>query len=126
LLSFTAYESKDNDLTQKEMATRIYQEKGILVSRQTVGRILKKHKQTRNKVTYQPCEQKFDKIRQFRRETKNLPLTQFSSLDECSFHLNEIPRYAYSPRGKRAIVLKPNKKGDNRTVIICVQRKEAR
>jgi len=40
LISFTAYRSKDNTLTQQEMADRIQEEKKIIISQQTVSRFL--------------------------------------------------------------------------------------
>src|SRR6266487_4656919 len=40
LLSFTSYLSEYNILTQKEMVIRLYQERRILVSQQTISRTL--------------------------------------------------------------------------------------
>lgn len=40
LLSFTSYRSSDNTLTQQEMVVFIQQKRGILVSQQTISRIL--------------------------------------------------------------------------------------
>lgn len=132
LLSFTDYGSEDNDLTQEEMAKRL-KEKGVFVSRQTVARFLKKNKQTWKRITYKPLEQRWDEIERFRNRTWHLPLTQFSCLDEFPLYLDGIPRYAWAPRGKRAWVLKPNKKSvrlENKsasiTLIICLQRTEKR
>lgn len=42
-------------------------------------------------------------------------------MDECSFHLNEAPRYAYSRKGCRATVSRPSNKGSNHTLIFCIQ-----
>ncbi|MEG7978462.1 MAG: hypothetical protein NY202_00625 [Mollicutes bacterium UO1] len=58
MLSFTSYRSPDNTLTQKEMATRICQKKGVLVSQQKVSRILIKGNRTRKKITPRYREQK--------------------------------------------------------------------
>ncbi|MEG7978667.1 MAG: transposase [Mollicutes bacterium UO1] len=43
------------------------------------------------------------------------------ALDECSFHLNEVPRYAYSTKGMRANRRKLGNKGGNHTLILCIQ-----
>lgn len=45
----------------------------------------------------------------------------YLALDECSFHLNEVPRYAYARKGFRANFRKPGQKGDNHTLILCIQ-----
>jgi hypothetical protein len=130
LLSFTAEGSELNTLTREEMANKL-KEKNLLVSRQTVSRTLKKCKQTHKRISYKPLEQKWSEIERFREKTKHLPLTQFSCLDEFPLYLNSIPNYATSPIGKRAWVLKPNRKSvrlGNKsasiTLIICVQRTE--
>jgi transposase len=43
------------------------------------------------------------------------------ALDECSFRLNEVPRYGYSLKGSRAISQKPGKRGSTYTLILCIQ-----
>lgn len=123
LLSFTAYKSEYNAKTQKEMASYICQEKGISVSQQTISRELIRENQTRKKIATQYCEQKLTKINEFVNSVCSLPLI-YSAIDECSFHLNEAPRYAYAPRGKKAISPRPGNKGKNYTLILFVYWKE--
>lgn len=65
LLSFTSYHSNYNTLTQQEMATRLCQERNILVSQQTISRILIKRNRTRKKITPRYREQKPNQIKQF-------------------------------------------------------------
>ncbi|CAG8435184.1 5923_t:CDS:1 [Ambispora gerdemannii] len=57
LFSFTAYRSKDNTLTQQEMANRVYDKEKIMVSQQTVSRFLAKRKRTHKKITPRYQEQ---------------------------------------------------------------------
>ena len=123
LLSLSDEGSGDNSLTQEEMAKEL-KEKDLLVSQQTISRVLKKKGHTSKRITYKPLEQRWSEIERFWDNNRHLPLTQFSALDEFSFHLNAIPRYAWAPRGKRAWVLKPTKKGTNITLIIFIQRTE--
>src|SRR5438132_1546825 len=51
LLSFSSYRSEHNTLTQKEIATLLHKERGILVSQQTISRTLTTSKRTYKKIT---------------------------------------------------------------------------
>jgi transposase len=91
-----------NNLTQQEMANYLLKEKGLSVSQKAVSRMLKKHDITYKKITYHSADQfRFRKeIKQFIETTKPLLATvPFSALDECSFHLNEVPRRSYATKG---------------------------
>jgi transposase len=118
LLSFTSYRSKDNTLTQQEMAIRIYEERRILVSQQTISRILIRKKRTYKKIHPRYREQKISQVKQFRETIKDLSLTQFSALDECHFYLNSSPRRGYAPIGQRAISPAPGNKKEGYSLII--------
>jgi hypothetical protein len=126
LLSFTAYRSKDNTLTQQEMADRVQEEEKVIISQQTVSRFLSKRKRTHKKITPHYQEQDINKVKQFRETIKNLPLTQFSAIDECHFYLNEAPRYGYAPKGERVISPAPGSKGGSYSLIMWVKNKKGK
>lgn len=124
LLSFTSYHSEYNTLTQQEMVILLYNKKGILVSQQTISRTLIYWNRTRKKITSHYQEQRISEIKRFEENIKHLPLIKFSAIDECHFYLNEAPRYAYAPKGQRAIAPAPGNKRQSYSLIIWVQNKK--
>jgi transcriptional antiterminator len=96
----------------------------LLVSQSTICRNLQKLNITYKKITYQSSEQlkQQEKIKHFIDEKlPSLSQSNVFFLDECSFHLNETPRYGYSIGGSRVIVQKPGNKGKNHTLIFLTQ-----
>lgn len=124
LLSFTAYRSKDNTLTQQEMADRIWEEEKIIISQQTVSRFLIKWKRTYKKIHPRYQEQNIEEVKRFEENIRHLPLSQFSAIDECHFYLNHAPRYGYAPVGRRAISPAPGSKGGSYSLIIWVKNRK--
>jgi len=122
LRHYTAQLKKGVISTQQEIADHVFQETGQKISQATISRILKKRKLTRKKASYHYNEQLnySEKIEKFIEEVPTLSKFPILALDECSFHLNEVPRYAYATRGMRANRRKPSKKGDNHTLILCI------
>jgi len=114
--------------TQQEVADRIFQETGQKVSQPTVSRYLKRRKVTYKKINYHYAEQLNhpEKIAKFIEKIPFLSKSPVLAIDECSFHLNEVPRYSYAEKGKRANHRKPSKKGDNHTLILCIQNMKGR
>jgi DDE superfamily endonuclease len=124
LLDFTAYRSKDNTLTQQEMANRVREEEKVIISQQTVSKFLIKKKRTYKKIHPRYREQKISQVKQFEESIRHLPLTQFSAIDECHFYLNEAPRRGYAPIGQRAISPAPGSKGGSYSLIIWVKNRK--
>jgi transposase len=126
LLDFTAYCSKDNTLTQQEMADLIQKEEKVIISQQTISRFLVRRKRNHKKITPHYQEQNINQVKQFRETIKNLSLSQFSAIDECHFYLNESPRYGYAPVGQRAISPAPGSKGGSYSLIMWVKNKKGK
>ncbi|KLL03347.1 MAG: transposase [Mycoplasmataceae bacterium RV_VA103A] len=126
LLYLTAYRSKDNTLIQQEMADRVKKEEKVIISQQTVSRFLIKKKRTHKKIHPRYKEQDINQVKQFEANIRNLPLTQFSAIDECHFYLNSAPRRGYAPIGQRAISPAPGSKGGSYSLIIWVKNKGER
>jgi transposase len=106
------------------MADYLTKETGQEVSRYSVSRILKKFNITRKKSTNHYLEQSkhIRKISRFKKTTfPRLLHSRVFALDECSFHLNEVPRYGYSHKSYRANSQKPGKQGNNHTLMLCVE-----
>ncbi len=123
-VSLMSHILQGNNLTQQEMANYLLKEKGLSVSQQAVSRMLKKYDITHKKITYHSADQlRFKKgIKQFIETTKPLlPIVPFLALDECSFHLNEVPRRSYATKGWQANSRKPSSKGENHTLILCIR-----
>ena len=93
------------------------------VSRFAIHRILKKLGITRKKLTKHYSEQSkhTKQIRKFKKIMPRLSQSHFFALDECSFHLNEVPRYGYSHKSSRVHYKKPGQQGENHTLILCIQ-----
>ncbi|RHZ35801.1 IS630 family transposase [endosymbiont GvMRE of Glomus versiforme] len=109
--------------TQQEMANYISKKMGQKVSRYTILRTLKKYEITRKKLTNHYSEQAkhIRRISKFKKIIARLTHPRILALDECSFHLNETPRYGYSHKSSRASYKKPGRQGDNNTLILCIQ-----
>lgn len=109
-------------LTQQEIANRIYRETGQKIHQSNISRMLKKKGISRKVATKQFSEQDLEKAKQFIVDNYHLLSSpSLYALDECGFNLSEVSRYAYSRKGRRAIVKRPGKRGDNYTLILCVQ-----
>ena len=50
----------------------------------------------------------------------SLSQSQILAMDECSFRLNEAPRFGYSEKGSKAVRRRPGKRGSNHTLVLCV------
>ncbi|CAG8804459.1 5267_t:CDS:2 [Racocetra persica] len=96
--------AKDNNSTQQQIANAIFQRTGQKVSRFSVLRKLKQLGITRKKLTYHYVDQLKHRasIEEFKGLIPYLPQSKMLALDECSFHLNEAPRYGYAHRNLRA------------------------
>lgn len=103
------------------MADYASQKAGQKVSRYTILRILKKFGITRKKLTNHYSEQVRHTKTKIKRIITRLSRLYTLALDECSFHLNEAPRYGYSHKSSRANYKKPGKQGNNHTLILCIQ-----
>ena len=79
------------------MANYLSQQIGQKLSQPTICRILQADKFTYKKITYHYSEQipRLKDIKQSTELIRHLPPTCLFALDECSFHLNEAPCYAY-------------------------------
>ncbi|KLL03254.1 MAG: transposase [Mycoplasmataceae bacterium CE_OT135] len=121
LLCFLKFDGKSS--TQQEIADYISKKMKQKVSRFAIHRILKKLGVTRKKMTNHYSEQlKHTKqIRKFKKIMPRLSQSHFFALDECSFHLNEVPRYGYSHKGSRVHYKKLGRQGNNHTLILCIQ-----
>jgi transposase len=96
----------------------------LSISQPTICRALKKIGITYKKATYQSSEQlnQQEKIEHFVNEIiLSLSQSNVFFLDECSFHLNEAPRWGYSPKGSRVITQRPGERGKNYTLIFLIQ-----
>src|SRR4051794_40986211 len=105
------------------MADYISKKMGQGVSRYAVSRILKRFGITRKKLTtdYSERAKYTRRVGKFKKIIAHLSRPNTLALDECSFHLNEIPRYGYSHKSSRANYKKPGNQGDNHTLILCIQ-----
>lgn len=126
LKSLLTYVLENNTKTQLEITNYVLRQMDINISRQTVGRILQRHGITRKKLTYHYADQlkHKEKIRKFKELVPCLPQSRIFALDECSFHLNEAPRYGYAHKSSRAVSQRPGKKGSNHTLLLCIQNLE--
>jgi len=117
-----SYDENNNAATLRELSDYLFKQTGQRFSQATIFRILEKHGITRKKAEKQYSEQDEEKVKQFVKDNSQLlSLSSFSAVDECGFNLGAAPFYARSPKGKRAIVKRPGKRGSNYTLTLCVQ-----
>lgn len=125
LLLTYANSHKYNTSTQRKMADYLFQKTGQLFDQSVISRTLKRNGITHKKTTPRYSEQK-SRIKDAKDFANYFmfvifPHEEVLALDECSFHLNEAPRYAYSRKGLRATIWKPGNKGSNYTLILCIK-----
>jgi transposase len=115
-------ENDDNTATLRELSDYLSKETGQEFSIPTIFRVLKRRKISWKKADKQFSEQNKEKIKQFVKDNCwLLSLSSLYSLDECSFNLGAVPRYARAHKSKRAVVKRPGNKGSNYTLILSVQ-----
>jgi len=119
-------EKEDNNTkTLEELSDYLFQKAGQRFSVPTIFRVLKRKRISLKKADKQFSEQKKEKIKQFVNDNcQLLSLSSLYSLDECSFNLGAVPRYARAHKSKRAVVKRPGNKGSNYTVILSIQNLE--
>ncbi|CAG8708247.1 4122_t:CDS:2, partial [Ambispora leptoticha] len=115
LIHYISQLKKGTISTQQEVAERVFQDIGQKVSQPTISRYLKKRKVTHKKIDYHYVEQLNhpEKIMDFVEKIPILSKSPVLAIDECSFHLNEVPRYSYAEKGKRASHRKPGMKTED-------------
>ena len=117
-----SYDEDDNTATLRELSDYLFKKTGQRFSQATIFRVLEKEKVSLKKAEKQYSEQDEKKVKQFIADNSwLLSLSSFSAIDECGFNLGAVPYYARSPKGKRAIVKRPGKRGSNYTLTLCVQ-----
>jgi transposase len=120
LKTFLDYISKNNTLTQQEMADYVSQLIGQKITRFIISRTLKKNELVRKKINYHYLEQDKERIEDFQNALYPLLSLPILALDECSFHIGEAPRYGYAKWGSRADSQRTGKKSSNYTLILCI------
>ncbi|MCE8166087.1 MAG: IS630 family transposase [Candidatus Moeniiplasma glomeromycotorum] len=119
------YVKDNNTATLKETSEYLYQRTDQRFSQATIFRVLKREGITWKKGDKQYSEQDKEKIRRFITENSwLLSSNSFSALDESSFNLGAVPRYARSHKSKRAVVKQPGKRGCNYTLLLCIRNTE--
>jgi len=103
------------------MADYWFKQTGQEVSRYSVSRILKMCGITRKKTSYHYAERYKDRTEEFKKMLPALSQPLILALDECSFHLNEAPRYGYAFTKYRVNSQKPGIQGENHTLMLCIQ-----
>ena len=92
----------------------------VKISVSTAGLILKRANYTHKKAVKRNTEYDVEKGMHFLNELRSMFSAQLASIDEASFHLNSAPRYAWAPKGHRAIITRPMVRGQRFSLLLCV------
>jgi transposase len=104
------------------MSDYLYKEIGERFIIQAIYRTLRKYDISWKKGTKKYSEQNIEKVKKFLADNYWLSSHNFLlAMDECGFNLGEVPRYAWSRKGLRAVVPRPGQRGFNYTFILCIQ-----
>ncbi|CAJ0761338.1 15540_t:CDS:2 [Entrophospora sp. SA101] len=114
--------TKNNTITQNELADLVSKEIGQQITQKKISYILRKRlNYTYKKLTFHYTQLDEEKAKAFNEEIKPLLLeTPFIALDECSFYPNLDPRFGYAFKGLRAINKKPSNQGEHYTLLFAV------
>ena len=109
-------------ITQNDIINLLYDKYNIKINQSNISRLLKNNNISRKKVTKKYSEKK--DITEWFKMFKNIDKELLISMDECAFLMNEIPRYGYSKKNKRAIISEPGNKEKRYTLVLCVSNKK--
>ena len=92
----------------------------VLPSRQSISRVLRERKWTRKRGTKAYTEADASRGAEFSRSIATGLSSRHLALDECAFFLNHSRHYAWSPRGTRAVVRRPGRRGRAYSLLLCI------
>ena len=92
----------------------------VLPSRQSISRVLRERKWTRKRGTKAYTEADASRGVEFSRSIATGLSSRHLALDECAFFLNDSRHYAWSPRGTRAVVRRPGRRGRAYSLLFCI------
>ena len=92
----------------------------VLPSRQSISRLLRERKWARKRGTKANTEADASRGAQFSRSIAAGLSSRHLALDECAFFLNHSRHYAWSPRGTRAVVRRPGRRGSAYSLLLCI------
>jgi transposase len=111
----------DNDATLEELCQQLQTQTAMTISRSTMGLVLQKLELTRKKKTLHATEKDTPRVQQARidywQELRNIAPEDLVFIDESGLNLAMIRLYARSPRGQRAIGDRPQKRGQNISIV---------
>lgn len=109
----------NNTITLVEIKNYIKCNFQIIVSKSTISRFcIKELKLSYKKGVKQYSESNIDDSKQFINKIKNV--ANIAAIDESSFVLNHVPKYARSKIGTRAIIQQPGQRGKRYSLILCI------
>jgi transposase len=110
----------NNDATLEELCSLLEEKTGITLSRATMGRMSQRLKLTVKK-TLNPNEKDTERVQNMRRDfwskIRDVPVEDLIFLDEAGVNLAFVRLYARALRGQRARGTRPQKRGENVSMI---------
>jgi transposase len=111
----------DNDATLEELCEQLKSKTTIVISRSTMGRMLQKLDLPRKKKTLHASEKDTPRVQQARidywEEIRDIDPENLVFIDETGVNLAMIRLYARAPRGQRAIGDRPERRGENVSLV---------
>ncbi|CAL5225119.1 g7897 [Coccomyxa viridis] len=92
----------------------------VLPSKQSISRMLRERNWTRKRGSKAYTEADASRGAQFSRSIAAGLSSRTLALDECAFFLNHSRHYAWSPRGTRAVVRRPGRRGRAYSLLLCI------
>lgn len=111
----------DNDATLAELCEQLKETTTVTISRSTMGRVLQQLDLTRKKKTLHATEKDTPRVQQARvdywQRIRDIDPENLVFIDESGVNLAMTRLYARSPRGERAIGDRPQRRGQNVSLI---------
>lgn len=111
----------DNDATLTELCDQVHNQAQITISRSTMGRVLEKLNLTRKKKTLHANERETPRVQQARidywKTIREIAPENLVFIDEAGVNLAMIRLYARSLRGQRAVGSRPQRRGQNVSMV---------
>ena len=112
--------TRHNVATLGDMRDDLRRNHSVIVSKQSISRLLRERKWTRKRGAKAYTEADASRCAAFARSISSGLSSRQLALDECAFFLNHTQHYAWSPRGTRAVVSRPGNRIRAYSLLLCI------
>ena len=118
--SIVSFFAANNTATLRQAMQWLIDEHGVTVSVQTIWTCCRQQKITWKKGSKAFSEMSSTRAQQFLQDIATNFGPQVIALDEAAFFYNHVRGYAWSPKGRRAVIKRPGIRGKAHSLLLCI------